>query len=93
MTKYNPYLLTLQADEIDHLTIRYTDFGEKLNRNKASEMIHFYVSAYDSVSDAFKNENTCFSSLCKKEEKELYDMLVIIRTILLDMVFEEEKQC
>lgn len=93
MAKHNPYLLTLQADEIDHLTIRYTDFGEKLNKDKACEMIHFYVSVYDSVSAALKNENTCFSSLYEKNEKELYDMLVIIRTILLDMVFEEEKLC
>lgn len=91
MAKYNPYLLTLQTDEIDHLTIRYTDFGEKLNKEKACNMIHFYVSAYDLVADAFRNESTCFCSLREKSESELYEMLVKIRSILLDMVFEEEK--
>lgn len=89
----NHNLLTLQADEIDHLTIRYTDFGEHLNKPKACDMIHFYVSAYDEVSHRLKEIKTDYSSLSDKTESELYDILVVIRNVLLDAVFEEENPC
>ncbi len=75
----------LQADEIDHLTIRYTDFGEKLNKKKATEMIHFYNDIYSAVSEKLKAYELSFEALDRYSEKELYDILVIIRTVLLEL--------
>lgn len=75
----------LQADEIDHLTIRYTDFGERLNKKKAVEMIHFYNDVYSAVSDELKDYDLSFEALDRYSEKELYGILVIIRTALLEL--------
>ncbi len=81
----NRTTLFLQADEIDHLTIRYTDFNEPLQREKAVEMIFFYVNCYKEVAEKI--------SLWKKSElhnlsdNELYETLVIIRKVLLRSAF------
>lgn len=78
----------LQADEIDHLTIRYTDFGEKLNRKKAVEMIKFYAAAYDSVKTELGDTDVSYGSLNGLADEELYMILVVIRTELLRIAFD-----
>ena len=83
MIKANVSTLYLQADEIDHLTLRYTDYDEPLNRKTAINMISFYRDAYDDVAAALKLPALCRPVLEEMSEKELYDLLVIIRTVLL----------
>lgn len=92
MTYINRQTYTLQADEIDHLTIRYTDFGEKLNRKKAVEMIKFYHAVYPQAASALGGTDVSYDGLEAKDEKELYNLLVIIRTVLLNLAFSENEE-
>ena len=84
----NRATLFLQADEIDHLTIRYTDFSEPLNKEKAVKMIKFYSACYDKAAAAIGNIDTKKETLQSKSERELYEILVKIRTVLLDEAFK-----
>lgn len=84
MIKANVSTLYLQADEIDHLTLRYTDYDEPLNRKTAINMISFYRGTYDEVAEALKLPALCRPVLEGMSEKELYDLLVVIRTVLLN---------
>ena len=84
----NRTTLFLQADEIDHLTIRYTDFGEPLNTESAMKMIKFYADCYDEVAEKISDFDTKTEELRKLSEKELYEVLVKIRTVLLEWAFE-----
>lgn len=84
----NRATLFLQADEIDHLTIRYTDFSEPLNKEKAVKMIKFYCSRYDKVAAEIGNINIKKEELLKLSENELYEVLVKIRTVLLEEAFK-----
>lgn len=84
----NRTTLFLQTDEIDHLTIKYTDFGEPLDRATATKMIKFYADCYDEVAEEIKDVKTENESLQKLSEKELYEILVRIRTVLLDSSFQ-----
>lgn len=87
MTDGNRSSYFLEADEIDHLTIRFTDFGENLNKEKASFFIRKYLSKYSVL-----KEMTCLSEIDDRairslEDKELYEILVKIRTYILDIAF------
>ena len=84
----NRTTLFLQADEIDHLTIRYTDFGEPLKKETAVKMIKFYDDCYDEVAAELADIDTKKEELTKLGEKELYEILVRIRTVLLDAAFK-----
>lgn len=84
----NRTTLFLQTDEIDHLTIRYTDFGEPLNSETAIKMIKFYADCYDEVAEKISDVDTKKEELHKLSEKELYEILVKIRTVLLDAAFD-----
>lgn len=84
----NRTTLFLQADEIDHLTIRYTDFSEPLNTESAIKMIKYYADCYDEVAEKISDVDTKKEELQKLSEKELYEVLVKIRTVLLDAAFE-----
>ena len=84
----NRTTLFLQADEIDHLTIRYTDFGEPLKAETAIKMIKFYADCYDEVAEKIADVDTKTEALRKLSEKELYEILVKIRTVLLDEAFK-----
>ena len=75
----------LQADEIDHLTIRYTDHHEPLNKEKAVRFIKMYAAWYDEVKAAL--EGTDLDSLLMKKDEELLSLLVTVRNTLLNMVF------
>lgn len=77
----------LQADEIDHLTIRYTDFGEKLNCKRGVEMIKYYNSAYPSVNDILNLKDASYEYLNSLSETEIYSLLVLVRTELLKLAF------
>ena len=77
----------LQADEIDHVTIRYTDFGEPLNREKAVKFITSYNAWYDDVASVLMDVQVSEKSLCELSDSELYEILVRIRTVLLNKVF------
>lgn len=79
----------LQADEIDHLTIRYTDFGEPLNKERAAKFITEYSAWYEDVRNALGGTELRKNELLNMDEKELYRLLVIIRTVLLDRVFDK----
>lgn len=83
----NRSTLFLQTDEIDHLTIRYTDFGEPLDKEKAIKMIKFYSDCYSEVQKEIGEVDTSNKSLQKLTEKELYEILVKIRTVLLNSAF------
>ncbi len=84
----NRATLFLQADEIDHLTIRYTDFGEPLNTETAIKIIKFYADCYDEVAEKISDADIKKEELQKLSEKELYEILVKIRTVLLDWAFK-----
>ena len=77
----------LQADEIDHVTIRYTDFGEALNREKAVAFITRYNAWYDEVAAVLSDIEVNEKALCTLSDKALYEILVRIRTVLLDRAF------
>lgn len=83
----NRTTLFLQTDEIDHLTIRYTDFGEPLDKCRAVKMIKFYADCYDAVAEKIKDVDVSNEALKNLSEKELYEILVRIRTVLLDSAF------
>ena len=84
----NRTTLFLQADEIDHLTVRYTDFGEPLDTETAIKMIKFYADCYNEVAEKISGIDTKKEELQKLGEKELYEILVKIRTVLLDTAFK-----
>ncbi|MCQ2462002.1 MAG: hypothetical protein MJ177_01195 [Clostridia bacterium] len=77
----------LQADEIDHVTIRYTDFGEPLNREKAVKFITSYNAWYDDVAKVLTDVKVNEKNLYELSDSELYEILVRIRTVLLNKVF------
>ena len=81
--KGNKSTYFLQVDEIDHLTLRYTDYGENLNKKKAAEMIHFYSFAYEEVKKNLSGYALDYASLYSKSEEELYEILVIIRNVII----------
>lgn len=89
MINENRCTLFLQADEIDHLTIRYTDFGEKLNTRRGIEMILFYSSAYEEVKNALPCAGISEKHLSSLSEDEIYKLLVKVRTVLLDEAFSK----
>ena len=87
MVNVNKTTLYLEADEIDHLTIRYTDFGEPLNTAKGIKMITAYNMKYPAVRAALESVDTSRAGLLRLPEEEIYKILVTVRTVLLDTVF------
>ena len=76
----------LEVDEIDHLTLSYKDFGKSLDRDRAVKMILFYSDAYDEVRKSLDAGRMTKTFLDNLDDKALYDILIIIRTVLLDAV-------
>ena len=76
----------LEADEIDHLTIRYRR-GEPLDRDAAVEKIQYYAACDAAVSAALQGENVSLSALHALSDQALNDLLVRVRTALLDKAF------
>lgn len=87
MVSVNKTTLYLEADEIDHLTIRYTDFSEHLNTAKGIKMITAYNMKYPEVKAALAGIDTSRAALSLLNEEEIYKILVTVRTVLLDKVF------
>ena len=73
----------LQADEIDHITIRYTDFGEPLNRKQSIKKILFYYSCYQEVKRNLSDFEITAPALQSLSVSELYDLMIIVRNTLL----------
>ena len=87
MVNVDKTALYLEADEIDHLTIRYTDFGEHLNTEKGIKLITAYNMKYPAVNAALAGIDTSRAALSRLPEEEIYKILVTVRTVLLDKVF------
>ena len=76
----------LEADEIDHLTIRYRR-GGPLDRRTAVEMIKYYTACDDAVGEALKGTDVTLKALNELSDQALHDLLVRVRTALLEKVF------
>lgn len=78
----------LEADEIDHLTIRYTDFNEALNRREGIKKIRFYNSKYQNVAMVLEDVDIDSLSVENTDDEAVYRLLVRVRTALLGDVLE-----
>ena len=77
----------LLADEIDHVSIRYTDFGEKLNRKKAAELLKFVAFAFREVAFAIGESDLSGGWFDDKTDEEIHSVMVKARTALLEIAF------
>ncbi|MBQ9507634.1 MAG: hypothetical protein IJR51_10800 [Clostridia bacterium] len=75
----------LEVDEIDHLTIRVRK-GEPLDRKTATGMIRFYTATNETVKAAFGGTPLTLTALAPLPDEEIYDMLIKIRTALINTV-------
>ena len=75
----------LEIDEIDHLTIRCRR-GEPLDRKTAIRMIKFYTATDEAVKAAFTDTDVTLAALATLPDSDIYDMLIKIRTALIDTV-------
>lgn len=78
----------LKVDEIDHLTIRYTDFGEALDRKAGIKKICRYVSEYPAVRESLNGVDTSAAALGRLGDEELCAVLVKVRAALLYKVLK-----
>ncbi|MCR5149880.1 MAG: hypothetical protein K6B52_01485 [Clostridiales bacterium] len=74
------YLLT---DEIDHLTLRYTDYGEKLDRFQSIKKIRDCIFRFDFVKEVLKDIDVRTETLNSIEDEALYQIMLTVRTQLL----------
>ena len=75
----------LEADEIDHITIRCRK-GEPLDRKNAVRLIRFYTATDEAVQKAFAGTDVTLAALQALPDAEIYDMLIRTRTALLGKV-------
>ena len=75
------YLLT---DEIDHLTLRYTDYGEKLDRFQSIKKIRDCIFRFDLVKEALNDIDVRTETLNSIEDEALYQIMLTVRTQLLN---------
>lgn len=85
----NKSTVYLQADEIDHITIRYTDFGEPLDTKAGIKKILFYVSCYKKVAERLSPYDVSAAALAALPESEIYTLMVMVRDTLLRDVLNE----
>ncbi|MBQ6421523.1 MAG: hypothetical protein IJK02_10655 [Clostridia bacterium] len=83
------YTIYKETDEVDHLTIRVRK-GEALDRALAIKMIKRYTGTYPAVAAALPGLDTSLPALEAKDDRELYDLLIVIRTALTDLVFGKQ---
>lgn len=82
----NKCQILLQADEIDHITIRYTDFGEALKRKDGIKKVLLYNDCYAPVKAALSSFEINEKALYALSDEELYRVYVAVRTALLEEV-------
>ena len=75
----------LEVDEIDHLTLRCRR-GEPLDRKTAIRMIKYYAACSAPVGEAFAGADVTLAALNALPDGAIYDMLIKIRTVLIDTV-------
>lgn len=83
------YEIFKETDEVDHLTVRVRK-GEKLDRKAAIAMIKRYPAVYAAVRAALPGLDTDTAALERKSDRELYELLIAIRTALMEIVFPTE---
>lgn len=79
----NKSTVYLQADEIDHITIRYTDFGEPLDKAAGIKKILFCCACYKKVADRLSQVDLSADALGALPERELLRLMVTVRDTLL----------
>ena len=85
----NKSTVYLQADEIDHITIRYTDFGEALDKKAAIRKILFCCSCYKKVAARLSQYDVSADALGALPENELYACMVTVRDTLLHDILND----
>lgn len=75
----------LEVDEIDHLTLRCRR-GEPLDRKNAIRMIKYYTAVSAPVEEAFAGADVTLAALNALPDGAICDMLIKIRTVLIDTV-------
>ena len=85
----NKSTVYLQADEIDHITIRYTDFGEPLDTEAGIKKILYYASCYKQVAARLSGVDVRAAALEALPESEIYKILVAVRDTLLHDVLRD----
>ena len=79
----NKSTVYLLADEIDHITIRYTDFGEPLNKKAGIKKILYCCARYKKVARRLSAYDVRADALYALPESELYTLMVTVRDTLL----------
>ena len=79
----NKSTVYLQADEIDHITIRYTDLGEPLNKKAGIKKILQYCACYKKVAERLSGVDVSAAALNVLPESEIYKLMVTVRDTLL----------
>ncbi len=77
------------VDEIDHYTIKCVD-GEVSDIRTAVNMIHQYTSSSEATAAEFSRFAYKPELLERMSARELYDVLIEIRTFMLAEVWAEE---
>ena len=85
----NKSTVYLQADEIDHITIRYTDHGEPLDKKAGIKKILFCCSRYQKVAERLAQYDVSAAALGALPESEFYKLMVTVRDTLLRDVLHD----
>ena len=85
----NKSTVYLQADEIDHITIRYTDHGEPLDKKAGIKKILFLCACYKKVAARLQAYDVSEAALGALPESEIYQILVTVRDTLLHDVLQD----
>ena len=85
----NKSTVYLQADEIDHITIRYTDFGEPLDKKAGIKKILQYCACYKQVAARLSQVDVSAAALDAMPQSEVYRLMVTVRdTLLHDVLYD-----
>lgn len=85
----NKSTVYLLADEIDHITIRYTDFGEPLDTKSGIKKILQSCARYKKVAARLAGYEVSADALGALPESELCDLMIAVRDTLLGDVLRD----
>lgn len=85
----NKSTVYLQADEIDHITIRYTDFGEPLDKKAGIKKILFLCACYKKVAARLSQYDVSAAALDALPESEICNLMITVRDTLLHDVLDD----
>ena len=85
----NKSTVYLLADEIDHITIRYTDFGEPLDKKAGIKKILFCCARYKKVAARLSGVEVSAAALDALPESEVNKLMVTVRDTLLHEVLND----